>query len=433
MATALAALAGCVGLLALRDAEYEARARILLSPIAPYDDDLVDTGLLTGTGDPTRDAQTAAATLESDRASAVTAGRLGLSRADVASSVSIEPVGESNVLRVTATAAEPDSARRLANEYARAALAIQDERAQRLLRSAIDQAVEQRRSVGEDDAASADLAQRINRLEAAYGRGGDPTLRLLEPATAPGSQVGLGPGLIVAVVFFGGLGFGVLLALVVDSLSPRLTDADELARISGLPILARVPGLPRRQFRGALSLERLSPAERDAFDALCVQVEERLGGGGTVLVVSASAKDGRTAAAAGLVLALAAAGHAVTAVDAHATRPRLAARLGGEVNVLAAENGETADRIAEASELADFVVVDTPPFSENSDALALTHVVDATILVARAGHTGLTALTELCALLDRAGGVVTGAVMMGQGGSPQVLQVRPSPVDVGKR
>ena len=104
MATAVLALAGCVGLLALRDAEYEARARILLAPIAPYDEGLVGTGLLTGTGDPTRDAQTAAATLESHRASAAAARALGLSRGDVDSSVSVEPLRESNVLGVTATA-----------------------------------------------------------------------------------------------------------------------------------------------------------------------------------------------------------------------------------------------------------------------------------------------------------------------------------------
>jgi Mrp family chromosome partitioning ATPase len=293
-----------------------------------------------------------------------------------------------------------------------------------LLRDAIDQAVEQRRAVGDDDAASVDLAQRINRLQAAYGRGGDPTLRLLEPATAPGSKVGLGPGLIIAIVIFCGLGFGVLVVLVLDSLRPRLTDADELERVTGLSVLARVPR-PRRRPHAA--------AERDAFDALRAELEERLDGG-TVVVVSAIARDGRTAATAGLLRALTGAGHAVAAVDAHVSRPRLAARLKGEVSVLEAGDGTAvADLIAEAREQADFVVVDTAPFSENSDALALTHVADATILVARAGHTGLAALRQLCALLDRAGGEAIGAVLMGRDGIPQVLQAHRSPVDVGER
>lgn len=432
-ATTLAALAGCVGLLALRDAEYEARAQILISPIAPYNDDLVGTGLLTGTGDPTRDAQTAAALLETDRASAVTGRRLGMSRAEVASSVSIEPLGESNVLGVTATAGDPRSAQRLANEYARVTLAIRGESAQRLLRATIDRAVERRHSVREDETASADLARRINRLEAAYGEGGDPTLRLIEPATAPGSQVGLGSGLIVAVVFFGGLGFGALLALVLDSLSPRVRNADELSRISKLPVLARVPRIRRRLLRGPLSLERLRPAERDAFDALRVQLEERLDGGGTVLIVSPTAKDGRTTTAAGLALALAAAGHSVTAVDAHPARPRLGDRLGADLTVLPAANGEAADLIAGASEQADFVVIDTAPFSESGDAMPLTHVVDATVLVARVGHTPLSALRALCALLDRTGAGAIGTVVTGQGGPPAALPLSRDPVDAGGR
>ena len=432
-ATALAALAGCAGLLSLRESEYEARARILATPIPPYDEGLADTGLLTSTGDPTRDGQTVAAMLETDRASAATGRLLGLSRAEVASSVSVEPLGESDVLGVTATAEDPDSARRLSNEYARVTLAIQAEDARRLLRAAIDRTVERRRSEREESSAWTDLSQRINRLQAAYDRGVDPTLRLLEPATTASSSVGLGAAPILAVALVAGLGFGALLALVVESLSPRVREADEMARLAQLPVLARVPRLRRRHLRGALALARLRPAERAPLEALRGQVEEILDGHGVVQVVSPTAKDGRTTTAACLALALAEAGHTVICVDTHRARPRLHDRVGTDLTVVTAADDEAPDLIAEAGEQADFVVIDTAPFSENSDALALTQVVDATILVARVGHTRLSAVKALCALLDASRAGALGSVVMGQGGSAQAPREVRSPVDLGGR
>jgi capsular polysaccharide biosynthesis protein len=413
-ATALAAVAGCAGLLSLREPEYEARARIVASPIPPYDEALADVGLLTSTGDPTRDGQTFAAVLETDRASAATGERLGLSRAEVASSVSIEPVGESNVLGVTATAETAGSAQRLANEYARATLALQAEHARGLLRAAIDETIERRRSERYESSGWTDLSRRINRLDAAYDRGADPTLRLLEPATTASSSTGLGRAPIMAVALVAGLGFGALLALVLESFSPRVRDADDVARVAHLPVLARVPRLGRRLRPGARSLERLRLRERDALDALRAQVERRLDGGGTVLVVSAAAKDGRSTAVTGLALALTEAGHSVATIDATA-------------------EADPADAIAHASDRADFVVVDTAPLSESSDALALTHVVDATILVARVGHTRLSALRPLCALLERSGEALLGTVVMGQGGSPQLPPAARTPLDVAAR
>jgi capsular polysaccharide biosynthesis protein len=411
VATAVVAAIGCAGLLSLRESEYDARARILASPIPPYDDALVDTGLLTASGDPTRDGQTHAAMLETDRAAAETGRHLGLSRAEVASSVSIEPLGESDVLGVTATTGDPDSARRLANEYSRVTLAIQADSARRLLRESIDRTVKRRDSVRYESSQWTNLAQKINRLEASYDRGVDPTLRLLEPATAAGSRVGLGAGPIAAAVLFAGLGFGAVLALVLESLSPRVRDADELARHSGLPVLASVPRIRRRALRGRMSLERLSPAERAPIEALREQVERRLDGGGAILVVSTAPNEGRTTVAAGLALALEAAGHSVT--------------------LLPVADGD-ADVIEEAREETDFVVIDTAPFSKSSDALALTGAVDATVVVTRAGHTRLSALRALCALLDRTGADAIGTVVMGGREPAQAPQPSRRPHDLSR-
>ena len=245
--------------------------------------------------------------------------------------------------------------------------------------------------------------------------------------------MGLGAAPILAVALVAGLGFGALLALVVESLSPRVREADEMARLAQLPVLARVPRLRRRYLRGALALARLRPAERAPLEALRGQVEEILDGHGVVQVVSPTAKDGRTTTAACLALALAEAGHTVICVDTHRARPRLHDRVGTDLTIVTAADDEAPDLIAEAGEQADFVVIDTAPFSENSDALALTQVVDATILVARVGHTRLSAVKALCALLDASRAGALGSVVMGQGGSAQAPREVRSPVDLGGR
>ena len=358
-----------------------------LSPIPPYDEDLVGTGLLTGTGDPTRDAPDGRGNLETERASAVTAQAPGP-----------EPRGRGLVGERRAARREQRPGRHgdrrgtrlrpAPRERVRAHRAGDPGRAgPRLLRGAIDQAVERRRSVGEDDAGSADLAQRINRLEAAYGRGGDPTLRLLEPATAPGSQAGLGPGLIVAVVFLGGLGFGALLALVVDSLSPRVRtptswraspgcrsspaclasgggSSGAHSRSSACVRRSATRSTPPRAARGETGWRWHGPGrERDR--------EGRANGRGRR--AGPRARGGRSRGDRG-----------------RRSRNATAARRsrGGRGPRPCGCGRRSADLISEASEPADFVVIDTAPFSENSDALALTHVVDATILVARGATPG---------------------------------------------
>jgi len=49
----------------------------------------------------------------------------------------------------------------------------------------------------------------------------------------------------------------------------------------------------------------------------------------------------------------------------------------------------------------DWVVVDSPPLLPLSDAVALRHYIDGTLLVARAGYTPETAVNEAISLLGR--------------------------------
>jgi Mrp family chromosome partitioning ATPase/capsular polysaccharide biosynthesis protein len=69
--------------------------------------------------------------------------------------------------------------------------------------------------------------------------------------------------------------------------------------------------------------------------------------------------------------------------------------------------------LAEARAAADYVVIDTPPLGEFSDALRIAHDVDDVIVVARPRHTNRTSFEVMRDLLDRTGHVPAGMLVIG--------------------
>jgi tyrosine-protein kinase Etk/Wzc len=74
------------------------------------------------------------------------------------------------------------------------------------------------------------------------------------------------------------------------------------------------------------------------------------------------------------------------------------------------------DLLAEAKELADWVIVDLPPLSELVNALALAQNADAALLVARVDKTRLADIAEVLELADRHEVAATGFVLIGAPG-----------------
>jgi Mrp family chromosome partitioning ATPase len=161
-----------------------------------------------------------------------------------------------------------------------------------------------------------------------------------------------------------------------------------------------------------------------------------------VLVTSPSASEGKTTSAINLASSLALAGNRVVMIEADLRRPAIGAALGvtpthgtGSVllenvplrdalvpvpaygsylQVLLADHAEgaawmvdqlflpaAAGLVAEAKKVADYVIVDSPPLSEVSDALPLAKSVDDVLIVLRLGRTHLSRLDELAEMLDR--------------------------------
>jgi len=70
--------------------------------------------------------------------------------------------------------------------------------------------------------------------------------------------------------------------------------------------------------------------------------------------------------------------------------------------------------LAQTRELADYVVLDTAPLGEVSDALPIANDVDQIILVARPGHTNRAAFERVHELLERHENTPLGLVIVGQ-------------------
>jgi tyrosine-protein kinase len=273
------------------------------------------------------------------------------------------------------------------------------------------------------------------------------------PQTQPKTKRNVAIGLVLGLV----LGLG--LAFLANALDNRVRSAEEMAAVLGMALLARVPEPPRklrRQNRLAMLDEKPGEAGeayrklRTNFDFANLTAAAR-----TVLVTSAVEKEGKSTTVSNLAVAMARGGNRVILVDLDLRRPlidrffRLEGRPGITEVVLGrvplthalvnvklmggAEHGQSeslnaapgahgwlqvmpagisppdpaefvsapalAGMLLQLRDLADIVLIDSPPLLPVSDAMTLTSAVDGLVLVARAGavHGGM--LTEVHRLL----------------------------------
>jgi capsular exopolysaccharide synthesis family protein len=269
-----------------------------------------------------------------------------------------------------------------------------------------------------------------------------------------------------------GLGLGVGLAFLRESLDTRVRSSNEIGERLGLPLLARIPEPPRRVRSADKLVMMVDPGspEAESFRILRTNLElaslER--DVRTIMVTSAVVREGKSTTAANLAVALARGGQDVALVDLDLRSPRLeqffspirgrkgvtqvvlghtaleealfdvpierpetadsrngSGPVPGRLEVLFAghippDPGEFVSTSALSDVLerlrvrADVVVVDTPPVLQVGDAIALSPKVDALIAVTRIGTLRRPMLLELRRALDatptlKLGFVATGA------------------------
>lgn len=449
------ALAASALLVSMTAPTYETSSKLLIDPWPQFDSSTADVGLLRDTGDPTRTLETAVALMESNIAAEATARRLGdgWTAQRVTDATRVEVQGESNVVALVAGASDPQEAARIANAYAEGVLQTRRDSIARRVDAAIEQTRAQladRGSLSPD--AVTRLSERLNQLESLQA-GGDPTIVLADAARVPTGVSGAPRWLIVALSIVAAIVIALGAALLLEMMDPRVQDEEDVIGAYPLPVLASVPKLTRRERKQTVEAPlSVIPRIQESFRTIQVQIEQlRERGGPIVMFTSPSRADGKTSTALNYAVTLAAEGHRVILLDLDMHEHDLSRRLGllphaasartlaqpdvslrelligtelRNLSVLPTRNAvdiglagaflrQLRVVLAQATSLADRVVIDTAPLGEVSDPLRIALEADHVLLVSRPGNTNRRQLEMARDLLERSAAPVRGLVIVG--------------------
>jgi Mrp family chromosome partitioning ATPase/capsular polysaccharide biosynthesis protein len=444
---------------------YQASASVFVSPLGQGDPTFTGTGVVLETGDPSRTVQTAAALLDSPQAAAAAATKMGpdWSAGRVQSAVSVTPRGQSDVLAVTGRAPTAPEAVRLANTFARAAVANRAAIVQRNVAAQV-RALQARLSKSPQTSLQGqDLRTSIVQLRAVEATGRDPTLSVSQPAQPPAGRTGTSNLLIIVLAALAGFAIGCIGALAADFFSPLIRDEREAASLSPGPILAAVPKVSspgpivaagpkgsRNRHRNGLSPLLLPPIAFEQIRLLRAQIPKKEIST-VIMVTSADSGDGKTTIAAALAAALTETEEEAILLDLDLREPAVANVFGVEqsldehaqpdwntnllemlmpvpgfprLKILPARRGDIStiegliarlpDLLIEAESIANFVILDTAPVGEVSDAVRIATECDGVVMVVRPRHTNRSKLVHARDLLERVHAPLIGTVLVGQ-------------------
>jgi capsular exopolysaccharide synthesis family protein len=472
--TVLITTLAAVGYVLTASKVYNAEADLLITPVGNSDTTLSGLGLITSSSDPTRDVETASKLVTSTTVAKRVKAKLhdGRSAEQLLEKVSVAPVATSNVVAVTAEGGSPNQAQALANAFAQEAVANRTDN----FHTEIDKRIATVKPQVKGTPTAAQLADptspasQLSQLELLRA-GDDPTIRVETLADAPSSPSSPKKKLSIIAGVVAGLVLGIGGAFALQVLDPRLRREEQLRRLYGLPILARIPRDARAHGAGALAPESLSPSTIEAYRTLRATLSASRGHDArstSILVTSPSPSEGKTTTAINLASSLALAGNKVILIEADLRRPAIGKALGVEprhgtgsvlletvelqdalestraygryLQLLVADysgaaSGWMADRlflpsthriVAEAKKLADYVIIDSPPLSEVIDALPLAQQADEVLVVVRLGKTQLTKLAQLAELLSRHAIRPVGFAMVGAQGATEGYYYAPT-------
>ncbi|MFN2506390.1 MAG: polysaccharide biosynthesis tyrosine autokinase [Acidimicrobiales bacterium] len=449
-----------VGASFLQTPLYEGRAQVLLQ--SRSSESLFDAN--SGQRlDPTRALQTEIQVLKSRPVRAEVRRRVG-----TAPKVSASPVGQTDIIEVTAMDRVPKKAAEIANAYARAYIDFRRQQTVDDLLGASNQI--QRKMTGlqqEIDAASGAqrdaliqqhglFKQKLDQLQVdtELKRGG---AQLVADSAVPTSPVSPKPLRNVLLALILGFPLGIGLALFVEYLDDSVKTKEDVERVApGVNVVGLIPVVGGWRDRGearVVSLaEPTSPVSeayrslRTSVQFLSLQRPIR-----SVLITSANAKEGKTTTLSNLGVALARSGLKVVIVCCDLRRPRVHDFFGlsnavGFTSVLlgstdlasAIQKVPDVDRLhllasgplppnpsellatrrtwelfASMQDQGFTVLIDAPPLLPVTDALVLARHVDTALLVAVAGATSRKELGRAIEMLRQVDAPLAGAVLNG--------------------
>ena len=426
-------MAGAILYVLTADDVYKASADVLVSPVPASSSGSAVLGIpaIRESSDPTRDVETAAklitTTAVAERVKRVL--NSDESPGDLLDDVTAVPVAQSQLVDVTGEADTPEDAADIANGFATESV---NERSEQLTAIVERQTEALQDQFGNNSAVARDLAV-LERVA------DSSELSVSDPASPPERPASPRRKLSLAAAAIAGLILGVALAFAWQAIDPRLRREEQLRRRYRLPILGRVPQQARFG-AGPLAPKSLTAATSEAFRTLrgTLTGATRAGNHRAILVTGSSPSEGKTTTAINLASALAAGGKNVILIEGDLRKPTIGQSLGvapkhGLVSVLmesvsiedaliptetfgprlrlllADYSGDWISElftlpvaqqlIDDTRQLADYVIIDSPPLADVIDVLPLARHVDDVLIVARLGHTRLKKLAELADLM----------------------------------
>jgi capsular exopolysaccharide synthesis family protein len=368
------------------------------------------------------------------------------------STLSFDPVSGTSLVEVSYPSSEPKRAATIVRQYA-TKLATKRNQADR---KQVDQRIEfLAELVRTTDAGPARVAAQVQLGEAKVAALSLPLTRV-DPAPAVVTTSGppLSRQVTLALGLLLGLAIGAGGALLVATAFPKVVTPGDAEEASGLPLVATVHKNGVRRTPMPVVDRPFSPAAEDYRRVGTALERQGLGGDIQVLAVaSADPGDGKTMLAANLAHSLARQGRAVVLVSSDLRQPQVEKLLGlGQLPGLAeALQDDPLPAIALLVSINDHllvlpaglpskhpgellaskrlhetiqtlrqmgvVILDTPPARNSADAIALSSVADATLLVARAGVTRMRSLREATSGLRRDRVRQLGVVLVGTSSS----------------
>lgn len=420
-------LAVAVGLDSRKPKQYKSTATI------EFRDPGFDAALLNGNTlfnsdpDPTRTVQTNADVISSPSVAALVQRQLRTKEpiSSLIDSILVTPSAVADVATIQATASSPRGAANLANAFANGYISYRQTTDRQTIANAVNGLRQSLATAAPGQGASIQSSlSTLQTLETLQTGNAE----LVAPATPDSTAVSPKPTRDALFAVILGLLLGVGIAFLVDRLDQRLKSSDDIERAyDGYPVVATVPHLAAQSHRPQL----YGPAGeayrmmREGLRFLDTDDSSRC-----FLVTSAAANEGKSTVAVNLASSLAAVGQRVILIEADMRHPTAAAWLGAaavgrpglsdllishdavrdylidglrESTLVAVLPSGTrapsesdlmrvermSEVVAEARELADIVVIDTPPLLPVADTRVLLQMpgVDRVVLVSRVGVT----------------------------------------------
>jgi Mrp family chromosome partitioning ATPase len=429
---------------------------MLVSPAPTTDSTLLGLPVVHESNDPTRDMETAASVITTQQVATQVAHALHLSQSpsELMSNVTANPIGNSDLVGVQATAPTAAQAQAIANEWVRQVVATRAAALHAAVNAQLPVLKAQIKSLpASQQTGPGSLGDQYAQLQQ-LANSPEPSITIQALADRPTSPSSPKKKLTLVAALIGGLVLGILAAFGFEALDPRLRREEQAREIFDVPVLARIPRQRRAKARRPILPQELTFSAAEGYRTLRTILSARSDGETRAILVTASAPaEGKTTSAINLAAALASGRSGVILVEADLRRPSITQALDVSVqygieDVLAGEadvgqaltvanlgkasvgvlalrrpGDDLADMLSlpaaeslirQVKALSDFVVIDSPPLTAVGDALPLARLADDVLVVARHGSSRLSKLWDLRDILVEQGAFPTGLVLIGQ-------------------